>query len=117
MSDDSGRVSIDKDKVRLAREIQKEMRIAGRCQTGLAEYHVGCGPISGEIFAGTLSKNKDRWINRSTVTDEAIGAVRDHLVDMARRDKRNTYGYEWTLKNGGKVTLMVKVEEGSKDDK
>ena len=83
----------------------------------MAEYHVGCGPISGEIFAGTLSKDKSKWLNRSVATDEAINAVRDHLVSMARIDKRNTYGYEWTLKNGGKVTLMVKIEEESKDDK
>lgn len=81
----------------------------------MAEYHVGCGPISGEIFAGTLSKNKDRWLNRSTVTDEAINAVRDHLVDMARREHREWYGYEWYLKDGRKVALSIKIEEGHKE--
>ena len=116
MSDDSGRVSIDQDKVRLAREIQKEMRIAGRCKTGLAEYHVGCGQISGEIFAGTLSKDGSRWLNRSVVTDEAINAVRDRFMEMAGRDMQNTYGLRRTRKDGGKATLMLKIEGGSKDD-
>ena len=82
----------------------------------MTEYHVGCGPISGEIFAGTLSKNKDRWLNRSTVTDEAINAVRDHLIVMAKQEHKEWYGYEWSLKGGGKVTLSIKIEEGHKED-
>lgn len=41
------------------------------------EYHVGCG-IAG-IYAGTL--DKDKWINKSDVTDEAISAVAQYLLD------------------------------------
>ena len=45
----------------------------------MAEYHVGCGAFG--IYAGTLEpKNKSMWRNKSDVTEEAIEAVRDHMV-------------------------------------
>lgn len=45
----------------------------------MAEYHVGCGAFG--IYAGTLEpKNKSLWRNKSDVTEEAIEAVRDHMV-------------------------------------
>ena len=39
----------------------------------MAEYHVGNGFEN--IYAGTLTKDKSRWINKSDVTDEAVAAV------------------------------------------
>ena len=45
----------------------------------MAEYHVGCG-IAG-IYAGTLNKNGNLWINRSDVTDEAVNAVAQYLLE------------------------------------
>lgn len=45
----------------------------------MANYHVGCG-ITG-IFAGTLNKKGDTWINKSNVTDEAISAVAQFLLE------------------------------------
>lgn len=44
----------------------------------MTEYHVGCG-ITG-IFAGTLNKKGDTWVNKSDVTDEAMGAVGQFLL-------------------------------------
>ena len=45
----------------------------------MAEYHVGCGAFG--IYAGTLEpRNKSMWRNKSDVTEEAIEAVRDHMV-------------------------------------
>ena len=45
----------------------------------MAEYHVRCGAFG--IYAGTLEpKNKSLWRNKSDVTEEAIEAVRDHMV-------------------------------------
>lgn len=46
----------------------------------MAEYHVGCG-IAG-IYAGTLNKSKNRWINKSDVTDEAVSAVAQYLLEQ-----------------------------------
>lgn len=83
----------------------------------MGKYHVGRGFISGAIYAGTLPGDKIRGLDRSIVTDEAIMAVCDHMIDMAYGEHRDTYEYEWRMKDGGKVTLMVKIEEGSKDDK
>lgn len=39
----------------------------------MAEYHVGIG-FAGVIYAGTLTKDKKRWINKSDVTDEVVAA-------------------------------------------
>lgn len=45
----------------------------------MADYHVGCGAFG--IYAGTLnSKNKTLWQNKSDVTDEAVSAVAQYLL-------------------------------------
>ncbi len=76
----------------------------------MAEYHVGAGEISGEIYAGTLSNNGKTWRNRSVVTDEAICAVRDHLINQMTLEKQDWYGYEWSRKDGRKVVLSISVK-------
>lgn len=84
----------------------------------MAEYHVGCGAFG--IYAGTLnSRNKNMWQNKSKVTDEALGAVRDYMVMelLGGTDckKATSSGYEWDLKDGRtvelRVTIKPKVEE------
>lgn len=80
----------------------------------MAEYHVGCGVFG--IYAGTLnSKNKNLWQNKTECTDEAIGAVRDYMVQELLGGfecrKQNSCGYEWTLKDGRKVELRVSIKE------
>lgn len=67
----------------------------------MAEYHVGCGAFG--IYAGTLNhKNKYMWQNKSEVTDEAIGAVRDYMVNKLlggfSSPKQISSGYEWNLR-------------------
>ena len=45
----------------------------------MVEYHVGCGAFA--IYAGTLnSRNKNLWQNKSEVTDEAVSAVAQYLL-------------------------------------
>lgn len=71
----------------------------------MAEYHVGCGAFA--IYAGTLnSRNKNLWQNKTECTDEAIDAVRDYMVSELLG------GFEWTLKDGRKVTLKVAINGG-----
>ena len=78
------------------------------------EYHVSAG-IFGGIYAGTLMPKKDgkpqMWKNKSDVTDEAIRAVRDHMMDncLMEKDGMTEGGYEWKRKDGKKVLLLVKV--------
>lgn len=79
----------------------------------MAEYHVGCGAFG--IYAGTLnSKNKDLWQNKSEVTDEAINAVRDYMVqnELGGYDTEvKTQGYIWTLKDGRIVELRITIKD------
>lgn len=80
----------------------------------MAEYHVGCGAFG--IYAGTLEpKNKTLWRNKSDVTEEAIEAVRDHMVLelLGGFDcpKASLSGWEWKLKNGRTVELRVTIKE------
>ena len=75
----------------------------------MGTYHVGVGEISGEIFAGTLSKDGKTWKDRTTVTDEAICAVRDHLLNGMTTENGEFYGYEWQRKDGKKVVLSVSI--------
>ena len=51
------------------------------------------------------------WRNKTEVTDEAIGAVRDYMVDncLKENEGKTEGGYEWTRKDGKKVLLLVKV--------
>lgn len=79
----------------------------------MAEYHVGCGAFG--IYAGTLNhKNKYMWQNKSEVTDEAIRAVRDYMVDELlgglSSPKQISSGYEWDLKDGKTVELRITIK-------
>lgn len=56
----------------------------------MAEYHVGCGAFG--IYAGTLnSKNKALWQNKSEVTNEAVSAVAQYLL---QEDKSLLFDYQ-----------------------
>ena len=45
----------------------------------MAQYHVGCGITA--IYAGTLNKKGNMWLNKSVVTDEAFNAVAQYCLD------------------------------------
>ena len=62
----------------------------------MAEYHVGCG-ISG-IFAGTINKKGDMWVNKSEVTDEAIKAVAQFLLEHEEAMEFTYHGKRYRLK-------------------
>lgn len=80
----------------------------------MANYHVGCGAFG--IYAGRLNKDKSMWIDgaRTEVTDEAICAVRDYLL-MQIENGENSFGYEWTMKDGKTVQLAVKIKENERN--
>ena len=84
----------------------------------MPEYHVGCGAFG--IYAGTLnSKNKNLWQNKTECTNEALCAVRDYLVQECLgglNGGRPSGGYEWTLKDGRVVKLLVAIENGGDSD-
>lgn len=49
----------------------------------MSEYKVGCSPLTGKIFAGTVRENKDgveMWTsNKHEVTEDAVNAVVQRL--------------------------------------
>lgn len=61
----------------------------------MANYHVGCG-ITG-IFAGTLNKTGNMWNNKSDVTDEAIRAVAQYLLENKEMLQFKYKEQEYTL--------------------
>ena len=61
----------------------------------MANYHVGCG-IAG-IYAGTLNKKSDMWVNKSDVTDEAISAVAQFLLEHKEAMEFNYQGKRYRL--------------------
>lgn len=66
------------------------------------EYHVGCGAFG--IYVGTLnSRNKNLFQKKSEVTDEAVGAVAQYLL---QEDKAVRFLYK-----GQRYKLCV-VEDG-----
>ncbi len=61
----------------------------------MANYHVGCG-ITG-IFAGTLNKKGDRWLNKSDVTKEAFTAVAQYCIEHNEAMNFNYHGKRYRL--------------------
>lgn len=80
----------------------------------MTEYHGECGAFG--IYAGTLEpRNKSLWRNKSDVTEEAIEAVRDHMVMELLGgfdcSKASSSGWEWKLKDGRTVELRVTIKD------
>ena len=85
----------------------------------MAQYHVGYNPAAGKIFAGTINKKGDKWVNNSDVTDEALVAVRDHFmaVKAAQEDNPEAVGYQWQLSDGHTITLKLTLDEAVAKEK
>lgn len=62
----------------------------------MAQYHVGCGAFG--IYAGTLKPNGIEWRTKTDVTDEAISAAAQYLLQhdesmvFTYKDKRYRLG-------------------------
>jgi hypothetical protein len=72
----------------------------------MTKYHVGCG-ITG-IFAGTLNKRGDIWVNKSDVTDEAFSAVAQYCVN-------NNQTMEFCM-DGKRYRLAVSEIKGGEEE-
>lgn len=76
----------------------------------MAEYHVGCG-ITG-IYAGTLNKKGNMWINKSNVTDEAISAVAQFLLENEEAMEFNYQGKRYRL-----AVTQAEIESHERSEK
>ena len=72
----------------------------------MAEYHVKINNEGG-IIAGTVSK-AGKFTNSSVVTDEALAAVRDHLLMVIQKEGKSM-AYCWNYPNG--KSIILKLEE------
>lgn len=61
----------------------------------MAEYHVGCGLTA--IYAGTLNKKGNMWLNKSDVTNEAFDAVAQYCLDHNKAMYFNYKGKRYRL--------------------
>lgn len=68
----------------------------------MAQYHVGCGAFG--IYAGTLKPNGIEWRNKTDVTDEAIDAVAQYLLQENK-------AMEFTYKDKRYRLAVTEVEE------
>lgn len=68
----------------------------------MADYHVGCGAFA--IYAGTLNKSGNLWRTKSEVTNEAINAVAQYLLEHEEavefKYKGNSYRLEVMIQKG-----------------
>ena len=62
----------------------------------MPDYHVGCGAFG--IYAGTLNKAKTLWQNKSEVTEEAVCAVAEYLLQENKRMRFEKNGKVFELK-------------------
>ena len=60
---------------------------------------VGCSPLTSTIFAGKLLKDGRTWsASRQDVTDTAVGAVAQHLIQLDEKMQFTYKGEKYELK-------------------
>ena len=71
------------------------------------KIHVGLSPLTNTIFAGHVLKDGRTWgSNKNDVTNEAICAVVDHIIEFKRRT-----GKDLVLSENGNPVLKVVIED------
>lgn len=61
----------------------------------MRKFNVGCGMAG--IYAGILSKDKTQWISKSEVTDDAIMAVAQFLMQKDEIILFEKYGKKYKM--------------------
>ena len=78
----------------------------------LKRYHVGFE--FPDIYAGTAKKNNREWLDRSMVTDEAIGAVLNLMISRIPAGD-NKFAYAFQMRNGKYARLIVETADKCPD--
>lgn len=63
----------------------------------MSNFKVGCSPIIGVLYAGTVNK-KGAWGKKHDVTDTAVGAVAEHLIQRNEELRFNLKGKSYALR-------------------
>ena len=61
----------------------------------MAEYHVGCGMFG--IYAGLLNKEQDKWRAKTDVTNEAMCAVAQYMLENDKEFHFSCQGRQYRL--------------------
>lgn len=76
----------------------------------MAEYHVGCGAFG--IYAGTVNKKGDMWLNQSEVTEEATHAVIQYVKQNMTLDKKSTRTDKFGFCDGSVMYVTYEIIKG-----
>ena len=72
---------------------------------------IDCSPLSNSLRICRVGKSGTNILEQEDRENEIISAVRDFLVTLAERNNGNTFGYEWTRKDGKIVELRLTIKE------
>ena len=73
----------------------------------MKNLHVGLSPLTNKIYAGSVLKCGTVWAaNKTDVTNEAIQAVVDHIINFKKRT-----GKELELSIDGVPVIRVSIED------
>ncbi len=70
----------------------------------MSDFKVGCSPLTSRLFAGKVLKNGMWEQTKHDVTDSAVGAVAQHLLQLNEKMKFVYKGEQYEIK-------VVKVAE------
>ena len=76
----------------------------------MGKYHVLVDK-DGIINAACFTKNGN-WTNKTDVTTEALEAVRDHLIIISTKEKKNI-AFRWEYPDGR--VIVLRLDETTKD--
>lgn len=83
----------------------------------MTEFRVGCSPITGTIYAGTVREDKKGnmvWTNnRHEVTEMAVDAVVERLFGMPGKMEE----FKWNLDGKNYVLKLVEYDAEKKEAK
>ncbi len=64
----------------------------------MTDFKVGCSPLTSKIFAGKVLKNGMWGKTKHDVTDTAVGAVAQHLLQLDEKMEFTYQGEQYELK-------------------
>ena len=73
---------------------------------------IDCSPLTNTLRIGRVGKARTHLLEWEEREDEILCAVRDFLYQKAVENNAETFGYQWTRKDGKIVELRVTVKGG-----
>ena len=64
----------------------------------MSDFKVGCSPVTSRLFAGRVLKDDTWGKTKHDVTDTAVGAVAQHLLQLEEKMQFNYKGELYELK-------------------